>query len=156
MKKVLFIGALSFFSMTSAVMAQSAVEEVDMVQSLFGMDKKAAVAEFIHLEGPKADAFWALYDQYEAKRKVLGKERIELLSIYSETYDAMDDAATAEMLKATMDLKASTDKLITEYTKKMKKDVDVKTAAQFYQIEEYILGRIRTKILENIPVLGSM
>ena len=55
-----------------------------------------------------------------------------------------------------MNFKESTDKLITKYTKKVKKDVDVKTAAKFYQIEEYIVSKIRIKIMDNIPALGIM
>ena len=154
MKKVVFIIALVTLSTT--VMAQSAQEEVDMIQSVFGMGKKAMVAEFIQLQGAQADTFWALYDEYETKRKQLGQRRLVLLEAYADTYDSMDDATADAILKEMMSLQSSTDKLISTYTKKIKKKVNIKSAAQFYQIEGYVVSKIRTKILENIPVIGSM
>ena len=154
MKKVVFIIALVTISTT--VMAQSAQEEVDMIQSVFGMGKKAMVAEFIQLQGAQADTFWALYDEYETKRKQLGQRRLVLLEAYADTYDSMDDATADAILKEMMSLQTSTDKLISTYTKKIKKKVNIKSAAQFFQIEGYVLSKIRTKILENIPVIGSM
>lgn len=154
MKKVVFIIAVIFFS--SSVMAQSNNEEIDMVQSVFGMEKKAVVAEFIQLEGAQGDAFWALYDAYETKRKELGKRRLALLEKYAESYDSLDDATTDEILKEMMGLQTSTDKLIGSYAKKIKKSVNVKTAAQFYQIEGYVLSKVRAKVLESIPVIGNM
>ena len=154
MKKVVFIIALVTLSTT--VMAQSAQEEVDMIQSVFGMGKKAMVAEFIQLQGAQADTFWALYDEYETKRKQLGQRRLVLLEAYADTYDSMDDATADAILKEMMSLQTSTDKLISTYTKKIKKKVNIKSAAQFFQIEGYVLSKIRTKILENIPVIGSM
>lgn len=156
MKKVLFSLALAFLTLSSAVFAQSPKEEVDLMQSVFGMKKKALVAEFIQLEEQQATTFWNLYDEYETKRKALGEHRLALLVTYSESYDSMDDAAVADLLNEMMGLQRGTDKLITIYTKKIKKAVNVKTAAQFYQIEGYILSKIRTRVLENIPLLGSM
>ena len=63
----------------STLNAQSGKEEVDFIQSLFGMEKKALVAEFVKPEAAQKDAFWELYDAYATARKELGKKRIELL-----------------------------------------------------------------------------
>lgn len=156
MKKVISILIFTIFSISSAVIAQSANEEVDMVQAIFGMEKKAVISEFIQLDELQAETFWTMYDEYESKRKELGKRRIALLNAYAEGYLNMDDAATSEMLSEMMSLQMANDKLLTSYTKKIKSKTDVKTAAQFYQIEGYILSKIRTGILENIPVIGAM
>ncbi|HLV39353.1 hypothetical protein [Xanthomarina sp.] len=156
MKKVFFTISLALVSMSSSLFAQSNTEEIDMVQSIFGMEKKALVAEVIQPEAGKSDAFWVLYDQYETKRKDLGKRRIALLNAYAASYDSLDDVKTGEILNEMMGLQVSTDKLIGSYAKKIKKSVDVKTAAQFYQIEGYLLSKIRTVILENIPVIGEL
>lgn len=79
-----------------------------------------------------------------------------LLNKYAESYGSLDEMKTAEILSEMMSLQATTDKLITTYSKKIKKDVNVKTAAQFYQIEGYIVSKIRTTIVENIPVIGEI
>ncbi len=144
------------FCLCGYLQAQTNTEQVDMIQSLYGMEKKAIVAEFITLSGDKADAFWGLYDEYESKRKELGKQRIGLLERYAESYMNMDEATTESLLTEMMSLRKSTDKLLEGYVKKVKKTVDVKTAAQFYQIEEFFVSKQRSVILENIPVIGEL
>ena len=151
MKKVMFI--ISLVSLTSVAMAQTSQEEIDMVQAIFGMEKKAFVTEFMQLEANQSDAFWRLYYEYEAKRKDLGKERIQLLEKFANNYPNLDEATTESLLKGMMDLQSQNDKLIASYAKQIKKEIGVSTAAQFYQIEGYILSKIRTEILENIPVI---
>ena len=49
----------------SSLNAQSATEEVDFMQSVFGMEKKALVAEFVKPNYAQKDASWQLYDEYE-------------------------------------------------------------------------------------------
>lgn len=156
MKKLIFTLTLALVTLSSTVFAQSNKEEIDLMQSVFGMEKKAMVAEFIQLDGVKKDAIWTIYDEYEIKRKDLGKRRLALLNSYANGYDSLDDAATGDILNEMMQLQVNTDRLIGTYARKIKKKVDVKTAAQFYQIEGYILSKLRTTILENIPVIGEM
>jgi hypothetical protein len=133
--------------------SQSRTEEVDLVQSVFGMEKKAMAAEFIKLEGAQKDAFWIAYDDYEVKRKSLGKKRIELLNKYVSSYASLDDASTDHIVKEVMNLQGQTDKLIVTYYNKIKKRSGIKAAAQFYQFENYILSKIRSEIMENIPLI---
>ena len=153
MKKTLLttlMVALAFFAFS-----QSNKEEVDLVQSVFGMEKKAMAAEFIKLEGAPKDAFWVAYDEYETKRKELGKKRIGLLEKYVNGYSTMDDAGMDQITKEIISLQGETDKLIVTYYNKIKKGSGVKAAAQFYQFENYILSKIRAEILENIPLIGE-
>jgi hypothetical protein len=53
-------------------------------------------------------------------------------------------------------LGSKTDKLISTYYSKMKKPAGVKAAAQFFQIESYLLSSIRAAILEEIPFIGEL
>ena len=154
MKNLLLLFVALFYSATG--FAQSAQEEVDLIQSLYGMQKKEIVADFIMLEGAQKDAFWKLYDAYEVERKELGMRRINLLSNYAENYGKLDDAKTDELIKEMNDLGLKNDKLIATYYKKMKKPAGVKAAAQFTQIEYYLLSTIRAKILEEIPFIGEL
>jgi len=131
--------------------AQSNKEEVDLMQAAFGIDKKAAVAEFVKPSAAQKDAFWKLYDDYETQRKDLGKERIELLKQYASQYKTMTSEQADAWTKKAMDLQKKTDNLITTYYGKVKAISDGIVALQFYQIENYILAGIRAQLLENIP-----
>lgn len=136
--------------------AQSNKEDIDFIQSIYGKEKKTIVADFIKLEGAPKDAFWKIYDEYEGKRKALGQKRIALLEKYASNYASLDDATTSQIIKETIDLGAETDKLIATYHKKIEKAAGAKAAAQFYQLEVYLLSAIRTSIFEQIPFIGEL
>jgi hypothetical protein len=153
MKKLLIVAIVL---LSTAGFAQSNKEDIEIIQSLYGKEKKAIVAEFIVLEGAQKDAFWKLYDEYETKRKELGKQRVALLEKYAANYATMDDATTDQVIKEMTSLGAKTDKLIATYYGKMKKSSGVKSAAQFVQIEEYVLSVVRASIMESIPFIGQL
>lgn len=127
-----------------------------MIQSVFGKEKKQLVASFVKLDPTTSDGFWKLYDEYEASRKELGKKRIALLEKYASTYGTADDATIDQITKETAALQAETDKLIGKYYGKIKKVAGVKPAAQFFQLEGYLLSVVRAVILENIPFIGEL
>ena len=154
MRKPLLIIVLLTFSCLA--LAQSNKAEVEILQSVFGMEKKSVAAKFIKLEGASRDAFWKAYDEYENERIDLGKKRVELLEKYTSNYGTLDDNSTNEIVNEMILLQGETDKLIVTYYKKIKKEAGVKPAAQFYQLEGYVLSKIRSEIMENIPVIGEL
>jgi hypothetical protein len=149
MKKYILIVAASLLA--SFTYAQSNKEEVDLVQAAFGMDKKAAVAEFVKPSATQKDAFWKLYDEYETQRKELGKQRIALLEEYAKKYASMTSDQADAWTKKVMELQKKTDNLITTYYGKVKGVSDGIVATQFYQVENYILSVIRASILDAVP-----
>jgi hypothetical protein len=158
MKKLIFAASFvlffASFSLSIESNAQSNKEEVDFIQSIFGMEKKAAVARFLGL-GPN-DPFWALYDEYETQRKALGAERIKAIEDYARVYGNMQDADFDKVVSNMNSLKSRNDKLINTYYKKIRKASGPKVAAQFYQIEEYILSEIRSAVLGSLPFIGEL
>jgi F0F1-type ATP synthase delta subunit len=142
--------AMTFVQTTNA---QSNKEETEFMQSIFGMEKKAIVAEFLKLES--TNPFWVLYDEYETKRKELGKERINTLTNYVDNYDNLADDKYDEVVASMISLRKSNDKLIDTYYKKIKKASGSKVAAQFFQLENYFLSEIRSAIMEEIPYIGE-
>jgi hypothetical protein len=154
MKHTLLLIAALF--MSAVGYTQTANEEVDMIQALYGAQKKEIVAGFIELEGEQKDAFWALYDAYETERKALGIQRINLIGVYAEYYHNLDDGGTDVLVKEMLKLAEKNDALIAKYYGKLKKKAGVKPAAQFVQIEHYLLSAIRSEILEEIPFIGQL
>jgi hypothetical protein len=156
MKKniLIFFGAMLLaMTFVQTTNAQSNKEETEFMQSIFGMEKKAIVAEFLKLES--ANPFWVLYDEYETKRKELGKERINTLTNYVENYDNLADDKYDDVVASMISLRKSNDKLVDTYYKKIKKASGSKVAAQFFQLENYFLSEIRSAIMEEIPYIGE-
>ncbi|MCK9452670.1 MAG: hypothetical protein M0Q90_13330 [Bacteroidales bacterium] len=146
---VLFIAVL----FGQNINAQTNKEETDLFQSIFGMEKKAIVAEFIGVDS--SNPFWALYDEYETKRKELGKDRISSLMTYVENYNSLNDENYDETIKKMISLRKANDKLMDQYYKKIKKASGSKVAAQFFQLEGFFLSEIRSAIFEEIPYIGE-
>ena len=151
MKKCLLL--ISVLFLTSFAWAQSNKEEIDLVQAAFGRDKKAVVADFVKPSPAQKDAFWKLYDEYETQRKALGRERITILKQYADHYFDFTPEQADTWTKSVIALQKKTDDLINSYYGKVKAISDGIVATQFYQIEYYILGTIRMKILQNVPFL---
>jgi hypothetical protein len=149
MKKVTLL--LSALLLAAVANAQSNKEEIDLMQSVFGMEKKAMVAEFVKVDAAQKDAFWTLYDAYETSRKELGKKRIELLTQYAMNYDKLTNETADSWTKEVISLSEKTDALLVSYYNKVKKVTNPIVALQFYQVESYILTGIRLEILAGVP-----
>ena len=134
--------------------AQSAQTEVEIIQEAFGLDKKVAVANFMEL-GEDAESFWKIYDEYEAERKELGKERIKVIADYAKSYPTISDEEILALFKRTKAFKKSFAKLQQTYFNKMKKEVGVSKAAQFWQLESYFNAMIQAEIYSQIPFIGE-
>jgi len=153
MKKLLLV--FTALLMIGIANAQSNKEEVDFIQSIYGMEKKALVADFMDVSTANNDAFWKLYDEYEVSRKELGRKRVELLEQYANNYDKMTSETADKWMADVIKVSTSTDKLLVSYYKKVKKATDPITALKFYHVESYILNSIRQAITSEIPFVKS-
>jgi hypothetical protein len=143
------------FSLTTQVtQAQSAITEVEILQEAFGLEKKAAVANFMDL-GDSAERFWKIYDEYEAERKKLGSNRIMIIAEYASNYPNISEDQILSIFKRTKALKDSFDKLQETYFNRMRKEVGVSKAAQFIQIESYFSAIIQASIYSQLPFIGE-
>ena len=153
MKKLFgFILCVIAFEATS----QQLSDEAALIQSLFGSDKKNIVSEFVGVDGSAKSIFLQLYDEYEASRKSLGEKKFSVLNNYVNNYTKLTEEETGRVMSEIMKLTAGQEKLVNSYYNKIKKKCGVTAAAQFYQIESYLLSEIRTAVLESIPVISQL
>jgi len=138
----------------NALFAQDySIEEIEVVQNIFGAEKKSIIDENIDLSGVDSEAFWSLYQEYETARKEIGKEKLDLLHKYTTKEGAVTNTQADELMNIAIPLREREDKLILNYTKKIKKATSSLVAVQFYQIEHYISDGIRFSILHNIDFI---
>ena len=142
---ILFITCIS-----SNNIAQTNQDEVQLMQSLYGMEKRDIVAEFIELNDSQQKEFWLLYDEYEIKRQEIGKERFRLLTSYVNDYGEVKPENADNFMKQVIPLRIKSDKLVDNYYKKVKTKTDPIVAIQFYQIENYLFDAIKMELLEEI------
>ena len=148
MKKISMLLIAIVCTMTSY--SQSIQEEIEILQSVYGLDKKEITNNFLELSTEQEADFWVLYDQYETKRKAIGKEKFEILSQYVSDYGEISAEDAEVVMKKSIPLRKESYKLIDTYYKKIKKKTDPVVAMQFYQLESYLLNMVRMAMLENV------
>ena len=145
MTKYLLTALLAIF-FASNVSAQTNQDEVQLMQSLYGMEKRDIVAEFVELSDAQQKEFWLLYDEYELKRQEIGKERFNLLTRYVSEYGEVKPENADNFMKQVIPLRIKSD----NYYKKFKSKTDPFVAMKFYQIENYLADAIKMELLEEI------
>jgi hypothetical protein len=120
------------------------------MQSLYGLEKKEIIEEFIELNENQKNDFWILYNEYEIKRKELGKKKFNILLKYVDDYGEIKPQDAEMLMKEAIPLRKKSDQLVDNYYKKIKNKTDPVVALQFYQIENYLSDLIRLELLEEI------
>jgi hypothetical protein len=154
MKRFMGIALFSFFCLVAA--AQSNKEDIAMIQSMFGKAKKDLVTQYMTIPADKAPAFWKTYDEYEAERTELGRERIKLIEDYANAYTALDDKTSDALMNRKMKWLNSYGKLQKKYYGRVSKVIGGAQAAKFFQLEDYIENNIRLSIQESIPFIDEL
>ena len=152
MRNLLFSVACMTLS-TAALFSQS--YEADLVQSMFKMEKRMVVSEFLELNEMQEKAFWPVYDAYEADRTKISGDRLKILQQYADEYGTLTDDQADELLGKALLLQKDNLSLFKKYYKKAKKAVGPKTAVSWIQVEDYIYTALRMEILDNIPFVGE-
>src|SRR4051812_35526337 len=154
MKKLLVFVFVSVLALS--VYGQAPSDEIQMFQTMFGMAKREVVSEFVKIDETKTTEFWKLYDEYETSRKQIGQKKFVVLNNYVKNYSQLTPAETDKIIQDVIQLSTTQDKLIANYYNKIKKEISITTAAQFYQIEWYLQSQVRTTILESIPMINEL
>jgi len=142
-----------FFS----VSAQVTNDDVQLVQAMYGKEKRDLMMEYMKLEdSSKATAFWKLYDTYEVDRKKLGKDFIDILQEYAKNYETLDDKKADQLVTRTSANNIAYENLYSKYYTKMKSVVGALKASQFFQLEGYLRSAIKTAVLDEIPFIGEL
>lgn len=148
MKKINLIIFTILFSTFG--IAQDFQNELELMQSLYGLEKKEIIEEFIELNENQKNDFWILYNEYEIKRKELGKKKFNILLKYVDDYGEIKPQDAEMLMKEAIPLRKKSDQLVDNYYKKIKNKTDPVVALQFYQIENYLSDLIRLELLEEI------
>ena len=154
MKKLIVVAIVSLLS--ASVFAQSNKEDVDLIQSIFGKEKKELVQAYMTIPQAQTAKFWALYDTYETARKKLGQERIKIIEEYATHYDKLDSKKASELVTKKFAWADKYTKFQQLYLTKFTAIIGGLQAAKFFQLEDYIENCIRVSIQEEIPFIGEL
>jgi hypothetical protein len=153
MKKIIFFAAFVMFGMAS--FAQSNADEIALLQSVYGMEKKQIVADHMKITDAEATAFWQIYDEYEVARKAIGTKRANGITDYAKNYTTLTNEKASELVNGAISLNNEFLKLQKSTFKKMAKAITPLRAAQFFQLETFLENVIRVELASQIPFVGE-
>jgi len=154
MKKVFVMAAALILA--SGVFAQSNKEDIDLIQSIFGKEKKELVQLYMTIPEAKTAKFWELYDVYETSRKKLGQERIKLIEAYATNFEKLDNKKATELTTKKLAWVDKYTKFQQSYFTKFSAIIGGLEASKFLQLEDYIENSLRLAIQEDIPFIGEL
>ncbi|WPR77871.1 hypothetical protein [Algoriphagus sp. NG3] len=156
MKNSFLLTAFSFILFVQFSFAQSAVDdEITLIQSSFGMDKKLIIEGYMDLPESLSDGFWSIYQAYEEDRKEISRERIKIINDYLTAYDQIGEEEADQLAKRTLSNDLALSKLHSSYYKKFKKATSALYAAKFLQIDTYIHNTIRNAMQQELPFIDE-
>ena len=131
-------------------------DEIATVQKEWGKSKKELVQSAMNLSDADAAKFWPLYDRYEKERQKLGRDRIILLTDYSDHFESLTNAKADELMTKIFKNELALTNLQQRYFISIKNGIGALKAAKFMQIESYINTSIRSAIQEELPFIGEL
>jgi len=152
MKKLLVLTLMSLLFFVCSK-AQVSNQELGLIGSILKSEIKVYFAQNIELATHEAEAFWAIYDEYEVNLKPISEQRIKLLKrIIDKGGELTESELDAEILSLNKIVKKR-QALRIKYYKIFKKKQGVRVASQFYQIDGYIYTRIAASLNESMPLV---
>jgi uncharacterized protein YfbU (UPF0304 family) len=136
--------------------AQQTKDEIAILQSAYGMQKRDLVAKFMDVSETQSATFWSLYEEYEVARKAIGTKRANNILEYAKNYETISDENVQNMVKVSMEVNKEFNALWEKTYKKMAKALGAKTAAKFYQLEMYLETMVRNELSESIPMIDEL
>lgn len=154
MKKFLLLSCL-ILTCPILLFAQSIDDEITLIQAEFGMGKKQLVEAYMDLPESVSNGFWVVYQEYEAARQQLSRERIIIINDYLESLDTIGEEQANSLAIRTLNNDLALSKLHKTYFKKFKKATSAKDAAKFLQVDVYIHNTIRNALQQELPFIDE-
>jgi len=154
-RKFLFAASLTALVALASPLVSQAQSTYDDTQQLIAQiqsDKRAIVLKAMALDDAQVTAFTPIYDDYQAKRKVLMQRGVDLVDAYASNYGTMTDDAAKKLLKDWFALVDDENDLVQSTAKKMGKVLPPTKVVRFVQVENKLNTVMRLPAVRAIPL----
>ncbi len=142
--------------LTSPVLAQEASNaNMEIFAQKVKADKKLVVAMNMNLSEAESEAFWPVYDSYQADLEHVNQRLGQLVSDYADAYNSgsISDETAGKLIKEWLHAEAEEMKLKVATVKKLAKVLPAKKVARYLQIENKIRALIRFGLAAQVPLV---
>jgi hypothetical protein len=127
--------------------------DLPIVLAQLKANKKALVAQNMPLTQGQADAFWPVYDAYQADLGKLTDRSIALITNYANNYNSMSDTVASNLTTAMVQIEQDRVQLMRSYLPKFQKALPPKLVARYYQIENKLRAALMYSLAADIPLV---
>jgi hypothetical protein len=128
-------------------------DEIEMVRSIVRIERKAAVEQAMQLTPAESQAFWALYNEYEAARTAIHDRTVKVITDYAAAYPDVGDERAQALLDEAFEVDADLLSLNKKYARRFEKILAPARVTRFFQIERKLDAVQNLSIAEQIPLI---
>ena len=157
------IAAAAIFVLCAAgaASAQTSVSSKDMIPDTAidqlrkdaRAEKRDVIAGTMGFTADEATKFWALYKDYEVKRRAIGDEQLALVKDYADHYSAMTDAKATETLAKLISIEDKSLAAKRAFVRELQKVLSPRTVARYYQVENRLELLVALELASQLPVI---
>jgi hypothetical protein len=151
MKRILILVAV--FTLIAAPALAQVNDIIELARTAFKAEKKVVFAENMWLTEGEAEAFWPVYNEYEAELSKINNRTLEMLKEYADTFDTLTDAQAKKIVDETFDIRKKKLSLRKSYAKKFAKAIPQKKVFRFFQLEYAIESLVNFSIAADLPYM---
>jgi hypothetical protein len=139
--------------MIPAAASAQASDMVELTRTVLRADKKVVLAENMWLTEAESEAFWPIYNVYEAELSKINGRVIKLLKDYAENFDTLSDEQAEDIIDENFSIKKKKLSLRKKYAGKFGKVIPQKKVFRFIQLEIIIESLVNYSISANLPYM---
>jgi hypothetical protein len=125
----------------------------EILRDTIRANKKGLVAASLTLTDAESDAFWPLYERYEAELTGVNDRLLKVIDTYTKDYKKLTDDEAKKLSEEYLAVEEDRASLRRKYFGEFTKILPGKKAARFYQIENKMNAVVRYDLAREIPVV---
>jgi hypothetical protein len=137
----------------SAAAQDKPADNMDLVKEKIRTDKKLFIATNMQLTESEANAFWPVYEAYQADLAKLRDREIKLIEEFAAKFETMSDDAAKKLLDDSLSIDSDHQKLRQSYLSKIRGVLPDKKVARYYQLENKIDAVLEYEMAKRIPLV---
>jgi len=146
--------AITFIGIADFAPAQDKpADNMEIVKEKIKSDKKLLVATNMQLSESEANAFWPVYESYQAELGKLRDREIKLIEKFAASYETMSDDVAKNLLDGSLSIDSDHHKLRQSYLAKFRGVLPDAKVARYYQIESKIDAVLEYELAKRIPLV---
>lgn len=145
---ITFIGIVGF-----AQAQDKPADNMEIVKEKIKSDKKLLVATNMQLSESEANAFWPVYEAYQAELGKLRDREIKLIEKFAANYETMSNDVAKNLLDNSLSIDSGHQKLRQSYLAKFRGVLSDTKVARYYQLESKIDAVLEYELARRIPLV---